>query len=205
MGALIQAVDDALATTYPISRHAPLHIPIIKVYGFGTPRIGNEDFGHLCSEFLPNIFRLEVDGDVVPMTPKIFRMYAPTGVQVLLSDDESGNILVNPSRMETHMLSKQQYSIVNHDLAVYRRNLEACFEADDLREYLEKEHTWTMECGTWSDAKPASVLGHNNVPISKIRQKMSSSSLTSSQDGLQTHSHVHELPQWVWPVRHKRR
>jgi len=90
-----------------------------------------------------NYYRLELDGDIVSMIPPYFSFigfYEHGGVQVVIDSDGAGNILVKPTPLERALLSRNSASIGNHDLNLYRSCLEQCFDKNELKEYLEKEH-----------------------------------------------------------------
>lgn len=113
--------------------------PSIIVYTYGTPRIGNSAFASLISSRLRNYYRIEIDGDLIPMLPRFLGWYVHAGVQVLLDADCMGSILVRPTVVESLLLRSSTGNISNHTLSKYRDGLEACFEVDELEEYLQKE------------------------------------------------------------------
>ena len=88
-----------------------LREPVITVYSFGTPRVGNTSFAELvnyclvphptdlpCPCYSPstNHYRIILDGDLIPMIPKqllcrhVIGNWKHCGTPILLSNDQSG-------------------------------------------------------------------------------------------------------------------
>lgn len=68
-------------------------------------------------------------------------IYRHAGLEVLLDEGCTGNILVGPTVVETLLrFTKVRTSVANHSLAKYRDCLESALEKDDLKEYY-KSHS----------------------------------------------------------------
>ena len=65
-------------------------------------------------------------------------IYRHAGLEVLLDEGCTGNILVGPTVVETLLrFTKVRTSVANHSLAKYRDSLEIALEKDDLKEYYQ--------------------------------------------------------------------
>lgn len=122
---------------YDLSVNFDLPDPL-RVYTFGCPRIGNPAFGLTYNARVPATFRVVVDGDIISAWPKLFGVYKHAGVEVLVDADSGGNLIVNPSVVESALRMRNRTSATNHSLAVYRECMEACFSNTELLEYLLK-------------------------------------------------------------------
>jgi hypothetical protein len=113
--------------------------PRLSLYMYGAPRVGNSQFASAIARKIETIYRVQVNGDLVTMLPKFVGFYRHIGTGVILDDEETGSIVINPTLLETSILRRTTGSIANHSLDKYRSCLEACFEEDELEEYLNKE------------------------------------------------------------------
>ena len=117
--------------------------PIITLYTYGSPKVGNRAFCNLLNRKIRNYYRVELDGDIVSIIPPYFSIigfYEHAGIQVVVDSDGAGNIIVKPTVIENHLLARNSASIGNHDLNLYRSCLEQCFDKGELKEYLDKEN-----------------------------------------------------------------
>ena len=81
-----------------------LHLqPPIACYTFGQPRVGNRAFASLYKQRVPHTFRVSVEGDPITALPQVAcsGIYKPAGLEVLLDEGATGNILVGPTIVET--------------------------------------------------------------------------------------------------------
>jgi len=156
---VIKAVNRAKVTTSAatksrgsvceVAHYAVIKEPLITVYSFGSPRMGNGPFASLVSHCLnprmsasstenkhshTNNYRVVMDGDLVPMVPKqllcaqTIGNWKHCGTPILLDHDAKGNMVINPSVLEIQMLRSHNAGKVSlHQLAVYRNSLQACF------------------------------------------------------------------------------
>lgn len=110
------------------------------IYTFGSPRVGNATFVNMVHDIVNknNIFRVEVDGDVICRMPQFLGMYRHCGVHVLIDADESGNVIVHPTIVESQLLRRDRGTTAHHTLSKYRECLEACFLPSQLRKYYYK-------------------------------------------------------------------
>eukprot|EP01034_Spumella_vulgaris_P027973 gene27973-34763_t len=113
--------------------------PVISVYVYGSPRLGNAALMSLVNRNVPCLYRVQVNGDLVTMVPKIAGFYRHVGTTVVVDDEESGGLVLNPSLLEQIFLRRTTGTLANHSLDRYRACLEACFERDELDEYRTKE------------------------------------------------------------------
>jgi hypothetical protein len=113
--------------------------PKISLHMFGSPRIGNSVFAQRVAQKIETVYRVSVNGDIVPMMPKFIGFYRHIGTAVVLDDGETGSIIVQPSIIESSILGKNTGTVHNHSLDKYRSCLEACFDSEELEEYLKRE------------------------------------------------------------------
>jgi hypothetical protein len=121
--------------------------PHLMVYTYGSPRIGNAVFARLLKQHIPDVYRVEVDRDLIARLPLGFggAFYKHAGNRVLVDSNQVGNLLVKPTLLETRLWTGTISSgggfasLTHHKLSRYRRCLEACFTDDELREYLRSE------------------------------------------------------------------
>jgi hypothetical protein len=110
----------------------------ITLYTFGSPRIGNAVFAKLVETSIRNTFRVEVDGDFICRIPRLLGMYRHCGVHIIVDAEETGNIIVNPTVVESQLLRRGSGTTDHHSLNKYRPCLEACFLPHELESYLRK-------------------------------------------------------------------
>jgi hypothetical protein len=115
--------------------------PSVVVYAYGCPRVGNPAFAHLFEKHVKTCYRVNVDGDLVTMIPKIFGFYRHVGIATLIDEDEKGDMILNPSVIEHNFFRRSFGGFANHRLDKYRSCLEACFEPDEYEEYLHRERS----------------------------------------------------------------
>lgn len=92
---------DAQPSSHPSGR---FHLqPPIAVYTFGQPRVGNRAFAKLYKQRVPHTFRVTVEGDPITALPQVAcaGIYKPAGLEVVLDEGTTGNILVGPTIVET--------------------------------------------------------------------------------------------------------
>jgi hypothetical protein len=113
--------------------------PKTSLFTYGSPRVGNAKFASAITKKVDAVFRVLVNGDVVTMMPKLVGFYRHFGTTVIVDEEESGSIIIDPTIIERSILQKSTGSVANHSLDRYRSCLEACFEPAELEEYLERE------------------------------------------------------------------
>lgn len=121
--------------------------PILTVYTFGAPRMGNKTFATLIEQCLQssyceslenectNYYRCVLDGDLVPMVPKqmlyLLGNWKHCGVGVLIDNEVKGNMIINPSVLEAQLLRKHSTGKIEyHSLSSYRECILACYPTD---------------------------------------------------------------------------
>lgn len=113
--------------------------PPIAVYTYGQPRVGNHAFSRLYKQRVPHTFRVVNEGDALtalPNTVMLGGQYKHAGLEVILDEGCTGNIIVGPTVVETMFrFSKVRTSLAAHFLDGYRKNLESGFSDDELHEY----------------------------------------------------------------------
>lgn len=91
------------------------------VYTFGAPRVGNNTFARLMNSRVPHMYRVVFDGDLVAGIPKFMFMFKHAGTEVVL--DGSGNLIVDPSFVESKLRARTKRHIASHAMASYRGGL----------------------------------------------------------------------------------
>lgn len=135
---VLQKISFLSTTSHPLFLN-PLQTSFtLIVYTFGAPRIGNIAFCQRVESIIPNLFRLEVDGDIICRMPSFFGLYRHCGVHIIIDSDEKGNLIVNPTVVETQLLRRSSGTTSHHTLSKYRECLEACFLPHELDEYVAK-------------------------------------------------------------------
>ena len=120
-------------------------LPNVSLYTFGCPRVGNKLFCDALKKRVPTVYRVELEGDsVTMMPPNYLGFYRHCGRRVVVDPHGSGSLIVKPTIVETVLLGKSSYSVLNHSLDSYRVALEACFSPDELAVYLSKEYHRTI-------------------------------------------------------------
>lgn len=124
--------------THPFLVNLPSSSFTLIVYTFGAPRIGNIAFCQRVESILPNLFRVEIDGDIICRMPSFFGLYRHCGVHIIIDSEEKGNLIVNPTVVESQLLRRSSGTTAHHTLSKYRECLEACFLPQELDHYLAK-------------------------------------------------------------------
>ena len=113
--------------------------PPISVYSFGQPRVGNKPFSRFYKQRVPHTFRVVNEGDVITSMPNFVfcrGTYKHAGLEVLLDEGLTGNILVGPTVVETMFrFHEVRTNMVAHTMDRYRDCLECAFEPHELQEY----------------------------------------------------------------------
>ena len=113
--------------------------PPIAVYTFGQPRVGNHAFARLYKHHVPHTFRVVTEGDPFTVMPLAtlcpLTIYKHGGLDVILDEGKTGNILVGPTVVETlFRFSKVRTNFQHHLLDTYRDGLESALTIDELQE-----------------------------------------------------------------------
>jgi hypothetical protein len=113
--------------------------PPIAVYTFGQPRVGNHAFARLYKHHVPHTFRVVTEGDPFTVMPLAtlcpLTFYKHGGLDVILDEGKTGNILVGPTVVETlFRFSKVRTNFQHHLLDTYRDGLESALTIDELQE-----------------------------------------------------------------------
>ena len=115
--------------------------PPIAVYTYGQPRLGNHAFARIYKQRVPHTFRVACEGDAfTTMPPTVFcgwsGIYKHAGLEVMLDEGCTGNILVGPTVVETlFRFTKVRTSVAAHSMERYRDGLESALGQDELEEY----------------------------------------------------------------------
>jgi len=114
--------------------------PPIAVYSYGQPRVGNTAFKNIYKQRVPHTFRVVTEGDAFTSMPTFGPccggIYRHAGLEVLLDEGCTGNILVGPTVVETMFrFTKMRTSVAAHSMERYRESLESALGRDELKEY----------------------------------------------------------------------
>ncbi|KAA8490759.1 Lipase [Porphyridium purpureum] len=82
----------------------------------GSPRVGNSAFAHHFHERVKNVWRIHVEGDPVPRMPKL--PYLHVGAELILRID--GEIVADPTLVESVQFRRQPIKVAHHRMWVYR-------------------------------------------------------------------------------------
>ena len=115
--------------------------PPIAVYTYGQPRVGNKAFSRLYKQRVPHTFRIVNEGDPITSLPNFVfcgGIYKHAGLEVLLDEGRTGNILVGPTIVETvFRFHEVRTNLIAHSMSQYRDCLECAFEQHELLEYYQ--------------------------------------------------------------------
>ncbi len=140
--------------------------PPIAVYTFGQPRIGNKAFSRLYKQRVPHTFRVVNEGDAITSIPNRFfcgGVYKHSGLEVLLDEGQTGNILVGPTVVETLFRFHQvRTSVLAHTMQRYRDCLECAFSQDELLEYYRGHNLVVVKASNGRDED--AVVATADVP-----------------------------------------
>ena len=114
--------------------------PPIAVYTYGQPRLGNLAFKTIYKKRVPHTFRVSTEGDAVTAMVTFGAAcegtYRHVGMEVLLEEGCTGNILVGPTVVETlFRFTKVRTSMSAHSMERYRESLESALGREELKEY----------------------------------------------------------------------
>jgi hypothetical protein len=111
----------------------------IGVYTFGQPRLGNRAFSRLYKQRVPHTFRVVNEGDAITTIPNYLccgGIYKHAGMEVILDENMTGNILVGPTVVETlFRFHKVGANVMAHQMSRYRDCLECSMDPTELMEY----------------------------------------------------------------------
>lgn len=116
-----------------------LPTPEVVTYVYGSPRVGNSVFAHLCNRLCKVTYRVEMEGDLITMIPPVLALYKHAGVNVVVDSNGVGSLIVQPTIVESRLIRRSAISAHQHKLDAYRHCLEACFSEEEYQEYLENE------------------------------------------------------------------
>mmetsp|Transcript_18045 Transcript_18045/g.43378 ORF Transcript_18045/g.43378 Transcript_18045/m.43378 type:complete len:1693 (+) Transcript_18045:233-5311(+) len=114
--------------------------PPVAVYTYGQSRLGNKAFKTIYKKRVPHTFRVATEGDAITAMPTVGPfcggVYRHAGLEVLLEEGCTGNILVGPTSVETLLrFTKVRTSMAAHSMDRYRESLESALGRDELKEY----------------------------------------------------------------------
>uniref|UniRef100_A0A7S3PV14 Fungal lipase-type domain-containing protein n=1 Tax=Chaetoceros debilis TaxID=122233 RepID=A0A7S3PV14_9STRA len=115
--------------------------PPIAVYTFGQPRVGNRAFARFFKAHVPHTFRVVAEGDAITVLPLAtirsgLAFYKHAGLDVILDEGSTGNILIGPTVVETlFRFSKVRTKLSNHLLDVYRNGLQSALTSEEVQEF----------------------------------------------------------------------
>jgi hypothetical protein len=127
--------------------------PPIAVYTYGQPRVGNHAFARIYKQRVPHTFRVACEGDAFTTMPPTLLcgwsgIYKHAGLEVMLDEGCTGNILVGPTVVETMFrFTKVRTSVAAHSMERYRDSLESALGQDELEEYYRGHGTLKKDRG----------------------------------------------------------
>jgi Lipase (class 3). len=103
------------------------------------PRVGNHAFTRFYKAHVPHTFRVVAEGDAITSLPLPTScppaLYKHAGLEVILDEGSTGNILVGPTVVETlFRFSKVRTNMFAHLMEKYRDGLESALTHDELQE-----------------------------------------------------------------------
>lgn len=131
--------------------------PALCVYTYGQPRVGNAAFKKLYKQRVPHTFRVCTEGDAFTSMPTVGPccggIYRHAGLEVLLDEGCTGNILVGPTVVETLLrFTKVRTSLAAHSMERYRESLESALGRDELKEYYQGHGGKASQNARWHQA-----------------------------------------------------
>ena len=90
-------------------------------YNFGSPKVGNGSFVALVNKWVPDSFRVVVDGDVVSSLPPTG--YRHAGTEIVVDRAGNGSIIIDRSFVERWLRPATVYSIRVHSLHMYLKGI----------------------------------------------------------------------------------
>lgn len=171
----------------------------IRMYNFGSPRVGNASFAQLYDRLVPNSFRVVVDGDIVSGLPP--SGYRHVGTEILIDSIGSGSIIIDPSFVERWLRTQLKSSVAVHSLLVYRKGLLGIKQAAEYMKqyandsvlksvdpikvavrlrnnvYVEKNMESTTQVATVLSSKPVDIERSVSVAIEDVSFTQSSANI----------------------------
>lgn len=92
----------------------------ISMYNYGSPKVGNGSFTYLVNKWVPDSFRIVVDGDIVSALPPTG--YRHAGTEVVVDSRDSGSIIIDRSFVE-RWLRPSKTRVKVHSLKYYESGL----------------------------------------------------------------------------------
>jgi hypothetical protein len=93
----------------------------VALYNFGAPKVGNGSFTYLVNKWVPDCFRIVVDGDIVSSLPPTG--YRHAGTEVVVDSRGFGSIIIDRSFVERWLRPSTSYSVKVHSLLYYQRGI----------------------------------------------------------------------------------
>ena len=90
-------------------------------YSFGSPKVGNGSFAALVNKWVPDSFRVVVDGDVISSLPPTG--YRHAGTECVVDRAGNGSIIIDRSFVERWLRPATVYSIRVHSLLTYHKGI----------------------------------------------------------------------------------
>jgi len=149
--------------------------PPMAVYSFGQPRVGNKQFSRFYKQRVPHTFRVVNEGDAITSMPNRYfcgGVYKHSGLEVLLDEGMTGNILVGPTVVETMFrFSPVRTNMLAHTMTRYRDCLECAFEEHELLEYYQNQNVASEE--RKGGARRQSAVSKAEIPdwMTQVGQK----------------------------------
>lgn len=92
----------------------------VRMYSFGSPRVGDHAFSRKYNKLVPKSFRFVCDRDFITTIPKFLWLYKHVGIEILI--DTHGNHLFEPSFIDKNFRFSRS-SWEDHSLVSYLKGL----------------------------------------------------------------------------------
>ena len=122
------SLGGSLATLCAVTLRNVLNIANVRVYNFGSPRVGDHAFAAQYNSIVPHTFRICNDQDVVTTVPKFCCLYKHVGQEVLV--DDRGNYIINPTFVEK-VFRGRRTKVSDHFMKTYNDYLVQARDIED--------------------------------------------------------------------------
>jgi hypothetical protein len=151
---------------------------------------GNKAFSTLYKQRVPHSFRVVNEGDAITGVPNYLccgGIYKHAGLEVILDEGMTGNILVGPTIVETlFRFHKIRTNVAAHQMARYRDCLECSFESGQLLDYYRGRNVLYQELVESPSHHQQPNIGHGSSD--DVRRNSSSTKRN-------------EIPEWMIVAR----
>jgi len=147
----------------------------IALYNYGSPKVGNSWFQADFNRWVPDAFRIKVEGDIVTNLPAYGMGFDHVGVEVIIDGNGYGSIIIDQSFVERR-LRPRRTGIAVHQLARYKKGLEGILNLGLIILQRESEEDLRR-----SGVSPAKADGAESPPLVPGERGLSLSSASVSR------------------------